>query len=423
MSSIIFVPSSGFGIPFFRGIAAAGSNQLSISNAPNPGTGPVLPISFLSGINPFTSTTATNWTNNWQPYLSAVFSCNAVSNITVTFSKITITPTFVSGGWFLGAVHPNSNIYFAPYNATNGILCLNPNTSVTSLVGVNSGISYAGSAKWYTGCLGPDSNIYFFPWQTKTTILKYIPSTDTASEITITGTGGSYAGLGYRGAVLASDGRIYSPPYNATTVFWYNPVTNTSGNITSDSSSAKRYEGAAIGANGNIYFSPLTAQLPLLKLNLSTNTTSVTIATGVSATNTYRGAASLAANGNLYFPPNSTNTPVICMTSNESVSLLSVTSGTGYRDSFLGPDGNIYVIPSGNPLNAIRVATSNNSISTLTNSATPTTQFNSQGGNMGLDGNIYVNTSANNTILKIQFNNVRYPFDSNYILSPHVNRH
>ena len=111
------------------------------------------------------------------------------------------------------------------------------------------------------------------------------------------------------------------------------------------------------------------------------------------------------------------------MTSNESVSLLSVTSGTGYRDSFLGPDGNIYVIPSGNPLNAIRVATSNNSISTLTNSATPTTQFNSQGGNMGLDGNIYVNTSANNTILKIQFNNVRYPFDSNYILSPHVNRH
>ena len=269
MSSIIFVPSSGFGIPFFRGIAAAGSNQLSISNAPNPGTGPVLPISFLSGINPFTSTTATNWTNNWKPYLDAVFSCNAVSNITVTFSKITITPTFVSGGWFLGAVHPNSNIYFAPYNATNGILCLNPNTSVTSLVGVNSGISYAGSAKWYTGCLGPDSNIYFFPWQTKATILKYIPSTDTASEITITGTGGSYTGLGYRGAVLASDGRIYSSPYGATTVFWYNPVTNTSSNITSDSSSAKRYEGAAIGANGNIYFSPLVAQLPLLKLNLS----------------------------------------------------------------------------------------------------------------------------------------------------------
>ena len=422
MSSIIFVPSSGFGIPFFRGIAAAGSNTLSISNAPNPGTGPVLPISFLSGINPFTSTTATNWTNNWKPYLDAVFSCNAVSNITVTFSKITITPAFVAGGWFLGAVHPNSNIYFAPYNATNGILCLNPNTGVTSLVGVNSGISYAGSAKWYTGCLGPDSNIYFFP-TLKATILKYIPSTDTASEITITETGGSYASQGYRGAVLASDGRIYSSPYNATTVFWYNPVTNTSSNITSASSGANRYEGAAIGANGNIYMSPLTAQLPLLKLDLSTGTTSTAITTGVSATNTYRGAASLATNGNLYFPPNSTNTPVICMTSNESVSLLSVTSATGYRDSFLGPDGNIYVIPSGNPLYVIRVATSNNSISTLTNSATPTTQFNSQGGNMGLDGNIYVNTSANNTILKIQFNNVKYPFDSNYILSPHVNRH
>jgi len=422
MSSIIFVPSPGYGIPFFRGIAAAGSNQLTISNAPNPGTGPVLPISFLSNINPFTSTTATNWTNNWQPYLNAVFSCNAVSNITVTFSKITITPAFVSGGWFLGAVHPNSNIYFPPYNATNGILCLNPNTSVTSLVGVNNGIDYTTSAKWYTACLGRDCNIYIFP-TLKATILKYIPSTDTASEITISGTGGTYTSQGYRGAVLGYDGRIYLAPYAATSIFWFDPATNTSGNISSASSSTNRYEGAGIGTNGNIYFSPLIAQLPLLKLDLSTGTTSATIATGVSATNTYRGAPSLAANGNLYFPPNSTNTPVICMTSNESVSLLSATTSNGFRDTLLGPDGNIYVIPSGNPIQIIEVVTSTNSISTITNTATPTTQFNSQGANMALDGNIYVNTSATNTILKIQFNNVKYPFDSNYILSPYASHH
>ena len=422
VTSTTFSPMTGDVAYSFYVTATGPGGTSSASSTSATVTYSAGPMSYITGVNTYTGTTSTNWTNNWQPYLSAVFSCNAVSNITITFSKITITPAFTAGGWFLGAVHTNSNIYYPPYNATNGILCLNPNTGVTSLVGVNSGISYAGTAKWYTGCLGPDGNIYFFP-TLKATILKYIPSTDTASEITIAGTGGTYASQGYRGAVLGSDGRIYSSPYGATSIFWYNPATNTSGNIASASSTANRYEGAAIGTNGNIYFSPLTAQLPILKLNLSTYATTTTITTGVSATNNYRGAASLAANGNLYFPPSSTNSPVISMTSAESVSLLSVTSATGYRDTFLGPDGNIYVIPAGNAINVVKVVTSNNSISVIANTQTPTTQFNSQGANMALDGNIYVSVNGANVILKIIFNNVRYPFDSNYILSPYASHH
>ena len=422
VTSTTFSPMTGDVAYSFYVTATGPGGTSSASSTSATVTYSAGPMSYLTGVNTYTGTTSTNWTNNWQPYLTAVFSCNAVSNITITFSKITITPAFTAGGWFLGAVHTNSNIYYPPYNATNGILCLNPNTGVTSLVGVNSGISYAGTAKWYTGCLGPDGNIYFFP-TLKATILKYIPSTDTASEITIAGTGGTYASQGYRGAVLGSDGRIYSSPYGATSIFWYNPATNTSGNIASASSTANRYEGAAIGTNGNIYFSPLTAQLPILKLNLSTYATTTTITTGVSATNNYRGAASLAANGNLYFPPSSTNSPVISMTSAESVSLLSVTSATGYRDTFLGPDGNIYVIPAGNAINVVKVVTSNNSISVIANTQTPTTQFNSQGANMALDGNIYVSVNGANVILKIIFNNVQYPFDSNYILSPYASHH
>jgi hypothetical protein len=38
-----------------------------------------------------------------------------------------------------------------------------------------------------------------------------------------------------------------------------------------------------------------------------------------------------------------------------------------------------------------------------------------------LDGNIYGTAYQTGFILKIQFNNVAYPFDSNYILSPYAN--
>ena len=42
---------------------------------------------------------------------------------------------------------------------------------------------------------------------------------------------------------------------------------------------------------------------------------------------------------------------------------------------------------------------------------------------MALDGNIYVSVNGANVILKIIFNNVQYPFDSNYILSPYASHH
>ena len=370
------------------------------------------PMSYMTGVNFYTGTTSTNWTNNWQPYLSAVFSCNAVSNITTTQTRITVS-NFVSGNYFLGVTCWDGSIYYAPYNGTSGILQFTPSTGFQGFVGTQ--VSYTGSAKWYTGVMGADSNIYYFGGGSAS-ILKYNPATATASLITIAGTGGTLAANSYRGGILGPNGRIYLSPYAATSIFWFDPATVTSGNIATNSSSSLRYEGCSMGPDGKIYMSPFSGVNTMLILDTATGSV-VYPAAGTTTAQTFRGGASLSSNGNLYFPPSVTNGNVLYYNSNTGGNLIANTSALVYRDSHLGPDGKVYITANNGGSNVIVVNPADNTL-TNSNNALGT---NLQGANMGLDGCIYGTAYTVGYFLKIQFNNVRYPFDSNYILSPYAN--
>jgi hypothetical protein len=412
VTSTTFSPMTGDVAYSFYVSATGPGGTSSVSSTSATVTYSAGPMSYLTGVNFYTGTTAANWTNNWQPYLNAVFSCNAVSNITTTQTRITVS-NFSSGGWFLGVTCWDGHIYYAPFNATSGILRFTPSTGATTIVGQQ--VSYAGSSKWYTGVMGADSNIYFFGGSSAS-ILKYVPATATASLITIAGTGGTLAANSYRGGILGPNGRIYLSPYAATSIFWFDPATVTSGNIATNSSSSLRYEGCSMGPDGKIYMSPFSGVNTMLILDTSTGGV-VYPAAGTTTAQTFRGGASLSPNGNLYFPPSVTNGNVLYYNSNTGGNLIANTSPLVYRDSHLGQDGKVYITANNGGSNVIVVNPTNNTL-TNSNNALGT---NLQGANMGLDGNIYGTAYQTGFILKIQFNNVAYPFDSNYILSPYAN--
>ena len=412
VTSTTFSPMTGDVAYSFYVSATGPGGTSSVSSTSATVTYSAGPMSYLTGVNFYTGTTAANWTNNWQPYLTAVFSCNAVSNITTTQTRITVS-NFVSGNYFLGVSCWDGSIYYAPYNGTSGILRFTPSTGFQGFVGTQ--VSYAGSAKWYTGVMGADSNIYFFGGASAS-ILKYVPATATASLITIAGTGGTLAANSYRGGILGPNGRIYLSPYAATSIFWFDPATVTSGNIATNSSSSLRYEGCSLGPDGKIYMSPFSGVNTMLILDTSTGGV-VYPAAGTTTAQTFRGGASLSPNGNLYFPPSVTNGNVLYYNSNTGGNLIANTSPLVYRDSHLGPDGKVYITANNGGSNVIVVNPANNTL-TNSNNALAT---NLQGATMGLDGNIYGTAYTVGYFLKIQFNNVAYPFDSNYILSPYAN--
>jgi hypothetical protein len=412
VTSTTFSPMTGDVAYSFYVSATGPGGTSSVSSTSATVTYSAGPMSYLTGVNFYTGTTAANWTNNWQPYLTAVFSCNAVSNITTTQTRITVS-NFVSGNYFLGVSCWDGSIYYAPYNGTSGILRFTPSTGFQGFVGTQ--VSYTGAAKWYTGVMGADSNIYFFGGGS-TSILKYNPATATASLITIAGTGGTFATNSYRGGILGPNGRIYLSPYAATSIFWFDPATVTSGNIATNSSSSLRYEGCSLGPDGKIYMSPFSGVNTMLILDTSTGSV-VYPAAGTTTAQTFRGGASLSPNGNLYFPPSVTNGNVLYYNSNTGGNLIANTSALVYRDSHLGPDGKVYITANNGGSNVIVVNPANNTL-TNSNNALAT---NLQGATMGLDGNIYGTAYTVGYFLKIQFNNVAYPFDSNYILSPYAN--
>jgi hypothetical protein len=412
VTSTTFSPMTGDVAYSFYVSATGPGGTSSVSSTSATVTYSAGPMSYMTGVNFYTGTTAANWTNNWQPYLSAVFSCNAASSITTTQTRITVS-NFVSGGWFLGVTCWDGSIYYAPYNGTSGILRFTPSTGFQGFVGTQ--VSYTGSAKWYTGVMGADSNIYFFGGASAS-ILKYNPATAIASLITIAGTGGTLAANSYRGGILGPNGRIYLSPYAATSIFWFDPATVTSGNIATNSSSSLRYEGCSMGPDGKIYMSPFSGVNTMLILDTATGSV-VYPAAGTTTAQTFRGGASLSSNGNLYFPPSVTNGNVLYYNSNTGGNLIANTSALVYRDSRLGPDGKVYITANNGGSNVIVVNPANNTL-TNSNNALGT---NLQGANMGLDGNIYGTPYQTGFFLKIQFNNVAYPFDSNYILSPYAN--
>lgn len=116
----------------------------------------------------------------------------------------------VNQAFWAGVVHPNGNIYYAPYNQTgalgNAILSFNPaaNTITTIPVGI-----VGLGPRYQTGVLAKDNKIYFLPYITASGVLIVDPSNN---SVTSQSWGFTLASFNtYSSAVYAQDeNKIYA---------------------------------------------------------------------------------------------------------------------------------------------------------------------------------------------------------------------
>ena len=114
-----------------------------------------------------------------------------------------------SGGWFSGALAPNGKIYFLP-NSTTKILILDPSTKTVTYTTIKRS---AVNGEWGQAVLAPNGIIYAM-MALGSEMLRVDTNTNKAEYIRVLD-----HTPGWRGGVLAPDGRIYSVPgYSSGTV-------------------------------------------------------------------------------------------------------------------------------------------------------------------------------------------------------------
>jgi hypothetical protein len=144
----------------------------------------------------------------------------------------------------------------------------------------------------------------------------------------------------YAGGVLAPNGKVYSIPYNATSILVTDPDTGATFTFGSPGAGSSKYITGRLARDGKIYCAPATAA-NVLVIDPNNNTLS-TIGSGLGS---YRGCA-LAPNGKIYAVSITTGNILVINPATQTVTTLG--SGIGaYYDAVLGMDGFIYGIPEG----------------------------------------------------------------------------
>lgn len=201
---------------------------------------------------------------------STVYKLDVYNETLSPFSNSNSTSAF---DYRSGCLAPNGSIYAMPSSATT-ILKINPSTQSTS----NFGSLSSSGQKWQSAVLGADGFIYGIPYAA-TTILKINPNNDTISTF------GSVSG-GWIGGCLAPNGKIYCPPFNSfltTSVLKIDPVVGTTTTLGPIDLSFFTYysgsiyhgwRGATLASNGKIYCSPLGGK-GILEINPEDDTVSV----------------------------------------------------------------------------------------------------------------------------------------------------
>jgi len=348
-----------------------------------------------------------NWTSYWLPYLQGLTSVN--STATPTFSTLTGSLSSYNSGYL--AV--NGNIYLAPASTTYStpitiIPTVNDGSISSSLVSGTGGATNYGGDFLGGGGLAPNGIIYFGPYDAT-----YIATVNpTTNVFTLNPYSQAPPQLNSLGGVLAADGNFYFVPYyNFTSIYYFNPTTNTYSSFAITKSNT-RYYGGILAPNGKIYglaFYNISTIMCVIDPVAKTFAEFGTASTQQYAFMVYGG------NGTIYaFPSGASNIGVL-NTTNNTITPNVISGGTGYTSGVLGPDGKIYLFGSGT-IGILNVATGN--ITTL-----PSVSGSYQRGLLTATGNIYLlPSSGTSTVGLIKFSGLSQTPLLSFCLSPYVNR-
>ena len=261
----------------------------------------------------------------------------------------------------------------------------NGNNNFSTKVVDLSGFSYFDNAsgKFAGGVLAPNGNIYCIPYDADYVAI-INPYTKTVDTTSIRGlSGGLSSSQKWWGGVLAPNGKIYCVPYKSSNILIINTTNNTVSYITGitganypslntynpSTANTDKWIGGAIAPNGKIYCAPYFARCSLI-IDTNNDTVNLTdiqqvdsssypkiIWRGLTQNAEAFGGAALGPDGNIYFLPSNAIGLLKVNPNNNSTDgssyvfpppLNSFTSDAyrfKYFGSALGPDNNIYIAP------------------------------------------------------------------------------
>lgn len=284
-----------------------------------------------------------------------------------TFSMSTLGVSWPSNGYWGGVVDSNFDYYLAPSDATLGVRVVNGGFyeldysnahGVPVTVATNTyGLGYTGTNKYGNPALASDNRIYVPPFGAKD-ILVIDPITGTATRQTF---GQTFpAAFSYISAVATPDGKVYFAPDGADHVLVIDTVTNTAVKKTyglTFTASFKMSQGVYHGATNRIYFPPM-AEGRVLVIDCAADTATLTNF-GLNLTGVSFGCSAVGKDNKVYcLPKNATNLLVIDPAANSAVLTNLGTTIPSTDNKFFGcvrVNNKIFALPFANGFNSMAI--------------------------------------------------------------------
>jgi len=192
---------------------------------------------------------------------TAGFTFTGMRRYQISTNTTTNMATPTQGFGELGVGGSDGCMYFPNITSGTNVLKYDPVANTCTNIAIGTGDVFSTMIQHY------DGYIYLLP-SGGSAIRKLDVATGTISAAHTMA-----SGFGCSSACIGLDGRIYmvSSGGGVTTMRWYDPTANTSGNITIGSSDSS-FQGITMGANGDLYLIPWTQSSFVHKLPLVTGT-------------------------------------------------------------------------------------------------------------------------------------------------------
>eukprot|EP00927_Polykrikos_kofoidii_P086319 TRINITY_DN9632_c0_g2_i20.p1 TRINITY_DN9632_c0_g2~~TRINITY_DN9632_c0_g2_i20.p1 ORF type:complete len:1619 (+),score=343.02 TRINITY_DN9632_c0_g2_i20:32-4888(+) len=303
------------------------------------------------------------------------FNASAVLRLDTATSEISIIEVPGAGGsrWSGGVMAPNGLIYGIPSTLDAGLLKINPENDVVTVVGVRrlsdgkagaaaaarfledvaSEMGDSESSAWRGGVVACNGFIYGVP-DTSRAILRIDPRNDTVTTF------GSFpAGSKWSGGVLGGDGAIYGIPSRSESVLRIDPITDSwstfgegllQGGLGTDVEGLPGWSGGVLAENGCIYAMPLGAAA-VLKIDPRDRSLTLLGDLGVGHGGWQGGV--LARGGLIFGVPRGASSVLVVNPVSDEVWLLPAlpklamapAGQRAFAGATLADDGNIYCLP------------------------------------------------------------------------------
>lgn len=268
----------------------------------------------------------------------SVLVVDTVNNTSYTFGSVTTGDSGAASSRYYGGVLAKNGKIYCPPGSASKVMIIDPVTETISYIATDLG---ATVTKFFNGSLVPNGKIYCASTQTAgyTNLLIIDPSNDSVDTINI-------GVVGYGSPVLASNGKLYFPPNNATNILVVDPMDNSRYTFGSVAATTNKWFNATLAPDGMIYGIAFGVT-QILKIDPIAET--VTYMTGTASGYYLSG---LGANGKVYAAPRSSAPLNVYDPETDTNTTLNPTNGTWatsiskWHGGVLAPNGKIYFAPA-----------------------------------------------------------------------------